>query len=972
MASTITARGSISLVIDEEGLEAKLSFAPDPKDGAEWSADKLRQLLLEHKVAGVPSMKEFESILFELAKSKEPKLVTAVRGLPPEQPLAEQFELGAEPVPEEIRPHSLEIIARAPPPLLFKIKQEKVKVERTVAKKGALPFLPPKKATEVSFEFREKKEPVRVDPQLVATAFARKGDKIGFTTPSKPGKQGKNVYGKPIPPTDAEDLSFYPGPNVAREGKGEFVAKETGIVRVGANWADIIPLPDHRWELKLASDRTTVLLDYEPGDLRFARPTGAQVAAKAVESGAAGSSLRSTAEIDSALARAASEGRPLRDYPLTTDIEPVVAASVSEDGLRAILFLKKGRGLGKELDLKMVSDQIRKLPIKGLDAERIRADVLAFLSGPATELGDYTLATGRAPGRAKEVPVHFATTFLPDSDAKACLDKLAKEGVAPPGGSPRVALAVRGQKIFTIGTSPRGAPGVDVYGRELPGGAPVAPEIVLKGPAERNGDDIIALEDGILALSQGSGRIEVLLVPRRDAKIEVVVTQDRMACYVSLEREIGAGSPLDEAAVTRAMEARGARKGLVQSAIAEGVRLARAGAPARNILVAKGRRALEHPGGVDFLEHGVVAGLAPGGRGLKLKPGDAVLERHPAGSSAEGYDVSGAVLAARRAQTGYVHDASISEESSGGLVYFRAKAEGELSLEGNRLSVRAGRLVQGDLAPSDAGPIKEAGALSVRGAVRAGVSLHAEGDVAIAGAVEAAIISSGGSVRILQGVSGGGKAIVRAKGLIEVGFADRATVMAVGDILVRGACAFCNLKSNGRVSLPSGKGQLQGGLCRAKKGIDVAHLGSERGGMMQVSFGQDYLLHDLIEQEQREIEKLQKAIVDCDRRMRELERPPAGGAAELDAARRDKLAALRALEKRSLRLFSLREKFEEHFPSDVRVRGYVYPGVVLESHGRVLEVTQRMSGMVFAFDQSTGRITGKPIPRDAAPRAPAK
>jgi uncharacterized protein (DUF342 family) len=146
-------------------------------------------------------------------------------------------------------------------------------------------------------------------------------------------------------------------------------------------------------------------------------------------------------------------------------------------------------------------------------------------------------------------------------------------------------------------------------------------------------------------------------------------------------------------------------------------------------------------------------------------------------------------------------------------------------------------------------------------------------------------------------------------------------------------------------------------LCRARRGIDVAILGSENYAKTEVSFGQDYLIADQIDAEEREIEKLKTLILQSDRTMADLERAGAG----LDRIRQDKVKLLKLLEKRTHRIFDLREKFEAHVASEVRVRGTVYPGVILESHNRFFEVRSKKSKVSFSFDQALGRIIEKPL-----------
>ncbi len=106
-----------------------------------------------------------------------------------------------------------------------------------------------------------------------------------------------------------------------------------------------------------------------------------------------------------------------------------------------------------------------------------------------------------------------------------------------------------------------------------------------------------------------------------------------------------------------------------------------------------------------------------------------------------------------------------------------------------------------------------------------------------------------------------------------------------------------------------------------------------------------------------EIERLKALILQTDKRMKDLER---SGFA-LDEVRQDKTKLLKLIEKRSLRVFDFRERFEEHHESAVVVRGVVHPGVVLESHNRFLEIQSRKERVAFTFDVQLGRIVEKPL-----------
>ncbi len=81
----------------------------------------------------------------------------------------------------------------------------------------------------------------------------------------------------------------------------------------------------------------------------------------------------------------------------------------------------------------------------------------------------------------------------------------------------------------------------------------------------------------------------------------------------------------------------------------------------------------------------------------------------------------------------------------------------------------------------------------------------------------------------------------------------------------------------------------------------------------------------------------------------------------LEELRKEKKKLLKMIEQRSVRLFTLREKFEEHYPSELRIQGTIFPGVRIESHGRTMEFTAPEKAVVISFDEQTGRLTRIPI-----------
>jgi uncharacterized protein (DUF342 family) len=238
--------------------------------------------------------------------------------------------------------------------------------------------------------------------------------------------------------------------------------------------------------------------------------------------------------------------------------------------------------------------------------------------------------------------------------------------------------------------------------------------------------------------------------------------------------------------------------------------------------------------------------------------------------------------------------------------------------------------------------------------------------------VEASLLSADGSITVGQGIKGEGKAVLRSKRDIEAVFAEQAVLLAIGDVHLRGPCVRCQVKCNGKLRLDTEKGTLVAGEVRASGGVEAQNIGSVSGVRTVVSFGQDYLVKDQIEREEREVAALTKRVAELDAEMFVLEKRaavtgaaaaaspvPSSSSAALGRARAQKVQALKLIEQRKMRLIMLHDKYDEHVQSEVVVRGTLYPGAILESHGRRYETRTEKKKISLHFDPVQGRIVEK-------------
>ncbi|MDR2111151.1 MAG: FapA family protein, partial [Spirochaetaceae bacterium] len=886
----------------------------------------------------------------------------------------EQIVWEALPIPADVAPHAAAFLAKAPAPELYQTRVEKIKHEQVVKKPSKLPFIPPKEEVVVTWDKKEIREAVKVNPEIKETKYAEKNKKLGTFIPAKPGKPGKNVFGRPIPPAIPQDAAFHLGTGLVRE-KNEIRSPYSGVLRIGENWADVIPLAKPVWTVAPGSDGVTLFLKFEPGDPVFPSPMASEILEAARSQGADESNLIAPEMVEEALQEAAGTGKAITALPLFQVREAIARVDITPDKLRAELYLRKGIAGARPLEMKAISQAIRDSRVQGFDGETLKAAVHAFVTGPEVELR-YTLAEGKASTRGADKELELLAALVPEEEKAILMKRLTaysqgsslltnQEGF-PLSEAAGLAHVEKGAVVARITKSTEGEAGKDVFGVLLPGLPGNDPELRLFKGLHQHGSDIAADQAGLLLIKGSAKSFQAQVIDYRDSMVKVRLSPDAMEASVDILRELGAGLPLKQENILKALADAGVTRGIdrkaleiaFQQALSEGICagqiLARGEPP-----IAAGGTAVKWL--IPIAEIQGTAGDSGGGipkRSLSVTQDTVLAEVRRAGPEGRaGFDVTGKTLPPEQGISLTLHhDDSVKAVHIEGGERLMAACSGELSFNGKDLRISAFHGIRGDVGPAT-GNIDFPGEIRITGNVKAGFTVKGGKDVRIGGSVESALISAGGKVVIAQGVIGGGRGAIRARNTIEVSFVEQATLLAVEDIRVKNSCLSCNIKTNGLLWLAEETGSLAGGVCKARHGINAANIGSEQRKQTEISFGQDYLVKDQIEVIEGEIEKIKLKLSQVEEKITEAAHiPPA-----LNAARAEKVRLMQLLEQHKLKIFTLREKFEEHQPSEIRVRGTIYPGVVMESHDRYYEITRERSRVIFYFDRELGRIQEKEL-----------
>ncbi len=987
MAKQVVANGALEISLDDSQLEASATFTPG--EGESWTPERL---IAEMRGRGIvegfkpDDLRRTFALVLEAGKREPFVIARGTKPLDPKPERARYLDIG---IPSDLQSQADEVLAAAAPPEITVERKERKKREKTVTKKPPLPFLPAREEKVTYTEETVRRERVYVDPTVEKTGYATAGQKIGMVEGKDDGQAGRSVTGDLVAPPALADPYWYPGEGVERR-RDELFAAYDGFVRVGPNWADVVPFETHDWELSLSPDMATLLLSFDPGHPHAKAPTAEDVLAEAERLGYPVDRLPEAHEIIRLINEARNARRRLERVPLTANRDASFELYVSDDRRKAVLTVHKGTGRGKPLNLKELGAAIKQSKLVKLDYERIKADISRYYRSTDVDLIGYVLAEGSAPVPGPPRALDFSVRFVAADEAAELIahlrralgseDRSAIESVAsfPAAQIEDVGPVEEHQRVLTVSPAVPGKPGVDVYGQQTPGESAPEPPIELYENVERKGHMVVATCAGLLHRGWREGTVLLRVLPHRDASVAVRVTENRMAALLTIKPAEGTGRNLERQEIDDAIRARGVGSGVREELVTRAWELASSGRVIHDLIFARGR----HVSSQTRSEVEILVALASG-KGMTVQEDGRVDFRNqdrittvqkgtqiarvrlPAGTIDEGWDVLGTKLRPEESDPTQVDagaNVAVTEEPDGSRL-LTSQVDGELVFEQNRFEVRPGYVVKGDV-DLHTGNVKFPGTVTVQGSVRSGFYVVAEGDIQIAELVEAALLSANGNIVINQGVKGGGKAVVRARGSIGVTFAEQTTLLAVGNVQARNSLVHCEVKTNGKLRMIGDGCKIVGGRIRACEGLETHNLGSDRGVKTLVEFGQDYLIADRIEREEREMEKLKREVTRIDLAMRESERDSAS--ASLDQLHRRKLEMLKLLEKRGLRVFTYRERFEEHHESQIVVKGTIYPGVVIETHGRHMEVTTPRKNVIISFSPETGRIEERSIAEEAA------
>lgn len=306
----------------------------------------------------------------------------------------------------------------------------------------------------------------------------------------------------------------------------------------------------------------------------------------------------------------------------------------------------------------------------------------------------------------------------------------------------------------------------------------------------------------------------------------------------------------------------------------------------------------------------------------------------PAVPGQPGKTVLGTELKPRDVQNlklSYANNIRVSED--GTELY--SEVTGHASLVQGKVFVSAVYEVPADV-DNSIGDINYPGNVLVKGNVKSGFVIHANGDIIVEGVVEGAQLFAGGQIIVKRGIHGMGKGLLSAKSNVVIKFIEGATVKSGG--YVETECIIqSNVSAQTEVVVNGGKGLIRGGKIRVSNKVSARVIGSTMGVATQIEAGIEpkKLEHfNKLQLEAKEIAKkievVRPILVTYSERLKAgIELPP-----DKVTYMKTQVVALKSLQGQlapiTAEINQLRKEFIGAGRAKVEVQDVIYPGVTIK------------------------------------------
>lgn len=654
--------------------------------------------------------------------------------------------------------------------------------------------------------------------------------------------------------------------------------------------------------------------------------------------------------------------------PLEIELDPSFDTRliIESDKTKATLYIRKAKNEPRAIDKKLITTMLNNSGIANIDFKALEEKINAFIESSDREI-ELVIAEGVLPGRGKDRSLIPHITKLEEEEDLLLRKKLLRAvGTAreqpqmiydkdfPLSEAQSLSSVAKHDLLFEFSKSELGTSGADIYGNAIPGLPGNDPFVLDLRNIVQTNDELKAGCNGILLSAESPDGLKLRIIPYKDATVKAVISEDKMEASLILESGRGAGTRLSPSRLKKALdEVNLPPDRYTDDVLRNAIYEARLSSAPVEFTVCRGVQPVA-PHSYQF-DWKVEFGHS---NAVSVKRGETFLETIFQKTGEKGSDVFGNVIEINKAtmlklpQT----DNTIRVIKQGKKISFVAAVHGELIRTAEKLKILNSKIIDTDV-NKETGDILFAGDVIINGDIDADRSVKAGGCLTVNGDAGISLVYTKESLLMNGGIRGESRGTVWAKNTMALHFAETARLFSGGNIYIDEYSFRCVVKTNGKLVMNGEPGSFIGGNAHAARGIDVRNLGDYKTVRTIISFGQDYLIKDKIEVYEKQTQENLLEIARIEGELGDAETP----ADRIQELREQKVILLKSNTSLGIKIFKLKENFESHIPSEIKVTGTVYPGVILESHGRYYEVREPASHVIFTFDSKQGRIICKQI-----------
>ncbi len=211
----------------------------------------------------------------------------------------------------------------------------------------------------------------------------------------------------------------------------------------------------------------------------------------------------------------------------------------------------------------------------------------------------------------------------------------------------------------------------------------------------------------------------------------------------------------------------------------------------------------------------------------KVTAGQTLAKKIPPTNGTPGKTVTGELIPSMPGKDVKLPQGKNTELSDDGMTLVATKA-GFLQSEGVLITVGDKLFIENDI-DFNVGNVKFSGDVEINGDVKPGFSVESEGDILIHGQVESSnVISRNGSVTIKKSILGKNASSIYAKSLIEVMFAQNATLETEGTVRIERHCLHCQTTCT-IFEAVGPHSNIVGGMVTATQQVVATQIGNKKG-----------------------------------------------------------------------------------------------------------------------------------------------